>query len=128
APATAPPLPLPPPTKKESERRVSDVLKQIELPPNIPELGDLAPTASATPARQANTYKKTDPAAQKLSSRIRDLQVPDTLPNSSPGKGATAPSPTPVRPVISEDILERLRRPVEQLERLPQTPPSEPRE
>jgi len=112
-----------PPVKKDSP---SDLLKHIELPPEVPQLGELPRPALSASFRKVESYKA-DPAAQKLSNKIRDLQVPDASVTSAPSKMTPAPPETSAaRPIVSRDILEKLQRPVEQLQQLPEHRPPDP--
>ena len=119
----APPPVQAPPVKKDSP---SDLLKHIELPPEVPQLGDLPRPSSAASLRKAENYKA-DPAAQKLSNKIRDLQIPDASMTPAQSKATPLPADRSVgRPIVSADILEKLQRPVEQLQQLPEHRPPDP--
>jgi TonB family protein len=127
APVTAAPRPRETPNvKAEPDNLLRDVLKGIELPPNAPRLGDIAPPAPATPLRRVDTYRP-DPTAQKLSKTIRDLQVPD-VPAAMPTQESTATPIRPAQPVVSEDLLEKLQQPVARPQRSPERSAIAPRD
>jgi TonB family protein len=67
--------------------------------------------------------------AQKLSSRIRDLRVPEAAAGAPAGKSASTPAPmAPARPIVSPDLLDKLRKPVEPIESLPERQAIDPSE
>jgi len=121
APLTAAPPPREAPTAKtEPDNLLRDVFKGIELPPEAPKLGEITPPAPGAPPRLVETYKP-DPAAQKLSNKIRDLKVPEVPVAPSTSKPVPAPpKQAESRPVVSPDLLEKLQRPTEQIRRPPE--------
>lgn len=121
APLTAAPPPREAPSAKpEPDSLLRDVFKGIELPPEAPKLGEIPPPSPGAPPRLVETYKP-DPAAQKLSNRIRDLKVPEVPVAPSASKPVPAPpKQVETRPVVSPDLLEKLQRPTEQIRRPPE--------
>jgi colicin import membrane protein len=115
--------PSPPPADP-----LRDVFKGIELPPEAPKLGEIPPPVPAAPARRSQASRPT-PAAPKVSSRIQDLQVPEV----KPAPRVSMPAPvTPVQeqtgPIVSPDLLEKLRQPIDPIQRPPETRPIERKE
>ncbi len=117
-PVNVPPAPPPVPSAKQSNDIMRDVLKDIELPPNAPKLGEISPedTPRKAPAiklpsvpvvaetkesagKQAVTPLSpslTEESAQELDeelTKIKRLELPKEIPPPTP------PAETPVKPV-----------------------------
>ncbi|MEW6542319.1 MAG: TonB family protein [Nitrospirota bacterium] len=76
-PSAIKPAPVPPPSvAKRSGSQIRDLLRGIELPPDVPQLGDLpretAPTARVNPSRN-------DPVPQKFRKDLERLNVPEAV-------------------------------------------------
>jgi TonB family protein len=121
APVTAGPPPRQSPSPKNSDSLLRDVLKGIELPPDAPKLGEIAPPAPSTPSREVESYRP-DLTAQKLSNRIRDLKIPEVPLTSPTIKSAPKPqvAAMPTQPAIPQELLEKLQRPIEEIRRPPE--------
>ncbi|MCC2641724.1 MAG: putative Protein TolA [Nitrospira sp.] len=99
-------------------------MKDIELPPNAPQYGDLAPMKPAEVKRAAQPKSQRAPERSDLDAMLKRLKVPEMAAASieapkEPLKPAVAP---PKRASLSEEMNSDLDRELQDLKKL-QTPP-----
>jgi hypothetical protein len=104
---------------------MEDLLKNIELPPNVPQFGDLAP--SKPPERKRPIQTKVEvPQVRppsELDQALRKLQVPQMAPPTSPMESSKEPAkPMPMPPKVSS-LAEEMERDLKELKPI-QAPPT----
>jgi colicin import membrane protein len=131
APVLAAPQPVPQAAKSPSSAPVTnradvlrDVMKDIELPPNAPQYGDLAPMKPAEVKKSAQP-KVGGPERSDLDAMLKKLNVPEmaaaqTAPPQEPPKPAVTPTK---RASLSEEMNNDLDRELQDLKKLPSLPP-----
>ena len=131
APVLAAPQPVPQAAKSPSSAPVTnradvlrDVMKDIELPPNAPQYGDLAPMKPAEVKKSAQP-KVGGPERSDLDAMLKKLNVPEmaaaqTAPPQEPPKPAVPPTK---RASLSEEMNNDLDRELQDLKKLPSLPP-----
>ena len=131
APVLAAPQPVPQASKSPSSAPVTnradvlrDVMKDIELPPNAPQYGDLAPMKPAEVKKSAQP-KVGGPERSDLDAMLKKLNVPEmaaaqTAPPQEPPKPAVTPTK---RASLSEEMNNDLDRELQDLKKLPSLPP-----
>ncbi|MEK6802594.1 MAG: TonB family protein [Nitrospirota bacterium] len=131
APVLAAPQPVPQAAKSPSSAPVTnradvlrDVMKDIELPPNAPQYGDLAPMKPAD-AKKSAQPKVGGPERSDLDAMLKKLNVPEmaaaqTAPPQEPPKPAVRPTK---RASLSEEMNNDLDRELQDLKKLPSLPP-----
>ena len=131
APVLAAPQPVPQAAKSPSSAPVTnradvlrDVMKDIELPPNAPQYGDLAPMKPAEVKKSAQP-KEGGPERSDLDAMLKKLNVPEmaaaqTAPPQEPPKPAVPPTK---RASLSEEMNNDLDRELQDLKKLPSLPP-----
>ncbi len=131
APVLAVPQPVPQAAKSPASAPVTnradvlrDVMKDIELPPNAPQYGDLAPMKPADVKKSAQP-KAGGPERSDLDAMLKKLNVPEmaaaqTAPPQEPPKPTVAPSK---RASLSEEMTSDLDRELQDLKKLPSLPP-----
>lgn len=131
APVLAVPQPVPQAAKSPASAPVTnradvlrDVMKDIELPPNAPQYGDLAPMKPADVKKSAQP-KAGGPERSDLDAMLKKLNVPEmaaaqTAPPQEPPKPTVAPTK---RASLSEEMTSDLDRELQDLKKLPSLPP-----
>jgi TonB family protein len=131
APVLAAPQPIPQAAKAPSSAPVTnradvlrDVMKDIELPPNAPQYGDLAPMKPAETKKSAQP-KLGGPERSDLDAMLKKLNVPEmaaaqvAVPQEPP-----KPTVTPAkRASLSEEMNNDLDRELQDLKKLQPLPP-----
>ncbi|MBV6470722.1 TonB family protein [Nitrospirales bacterium NOB] len=105
---------------------LKDVMKDIELPPNAPQYGDLAPMKPAEAKRAAQAKLERSPDRSELDAMLKRLKVPDLAPAASadlPHEPAKPTVPPPKRASLSEELHSELDRELQDLKKLPPPPP-----
>jgi TonB family protein len=102
-----------------------DVMKDIELPPNAPQYGDLAPMKPAEVKRAAQPKPERAPERSELDAMLKKLKVPEMAGASidapkEPLKPAVTP---PKRASLSEEMTSDLDRELQDLKKLQTLPP-----
>jgi len=102
-----------------------DVMKDIELPPNAPKYGDLAPTKPAEVKRAVQPKPERAPERSDVDAMLSKLKVPEmaSAPADAPKeppKPAVAP---PKRASLSEELNSDLDRELQDLKKLQAPPP-----
>jgi colicin import membrane protein len=131
APMLKAPQPIVPAVKSSSavpirsKREVmEDLLKDIELPPNAPQFGDLAPSKPAETKRpiQAKYERPQERAPSEIDQMLKKLKVPDmTLPPVEMPKEQAKPMPVP--PKVAPSLAEEVNRQLKELKPI-QAPPA----
>ncbi|HEX2055515.1 MAG TPA: TonB C-terminal domain-containing protein, partial [Nitrospiraceae bacterium] len=138
---SAPTLTAPPPVQPtvkplpnapiRSKRDVmEDLLKDIELPPNAPQFGDLAPAKPAEAKRPIQTKfeRPQERVPNEIDQLLKKLKVPEKMPEKMP---ETAPpveppreqsKPMPVPPKVAPSLSEEINRELKELKPI-QAPP-----
>jgi TonB family protein len=102
---------------------LKDLLKDVELPPNAPQYGDLAPMKPADVKRAAQPKFERSPDRSELDSVLNKLKIPELSPpaepNREPPKLSAAP---PKHPSLSEELNQDLDRELKELKKI-QPPP-----
>jgi TonB family protein len=107
---------------------LKDLLKDVELPPNAPQYGDLAPMKPADVKRSAQPRFERSPDRSELDSVLKRLKVPEVPAAAEaerePSKMSAAP---PKHPSLSEELNRDIDRELEELKKI-QPPPVKPLE
>lgn len=128
------PQPIPQAAKSPSSAPVTnradvfrDVMKDIELPPNAPQYGDLAPMKPAEVKRAAQPRAERTPERSDLDAMLKRLKVPEMASAPVPAETpAEAPKQTvvpPKRASLSEEMNSDLDRELQDLKKLQTLPP-----
>ncbi len=130
APVLAAPQPIPQAAKSPSSAPMTkradvlrDVMKDIELPPNAPQYGDLAPMKPAE-IRKSARPKVGGPERSDLDAMLKKLNVPE-MAAAQVGAPQEPPKPaiTPTkRASLSEEMNDDLDRELQDLKKLPALP------
>jgi TonB family protein len=134
APTLTAPQPIPQAAKSPSSAPVTnradvfrDVMKDIELPPNAPQYGDLAPMKPAEVKRAAQPRAERTSERSDLDAMLKRLKVPEMA--SAPvavETPAEAPKQTvvpPKRASLSEEMSSDLDRELQELKKIQTLPP-----
>ncbi len=131
APTLTAPQPIPQAAKSPSSAPITnradvlrDVMKDIELPPNAPQYGDLAPMKPAEVKRTAQPKPERAPERSELDAMLKRLKVPDmaAAPVEAPPEAPKPSVAPPKRASLSEEMNSDLDRELQDLKKL-QTPP-----
>lgn len=131
APVLKAPQPIVPAVKSSpaapirSKREVmEDLLKDIELPPNAPQFGDLAPPKPAETKRpiQAKFERPQERTPSEIDQMLKKLKVPDMAPPPVEMPKEQA-KPMPVPPKIAPSLAEEVNRELKELKPI-QAPPA----
>jgi len=119
------PAAAPVPHRSEALR---DLMKDVELPPNAPQYGDLAPMKPADVKKAAQPKMERSPERNEFDDVIKKLKVPDMPVEAprEPPKLAAVP-PKPQQKSLSEEVNRELDRELEDLKKF-QPPPMKPAE
>ena len=134
APTLTAPQPIPQAAKSPSSAPVTnrsdvlrDVMKDIELPPDAPQYGDLAPMKPAEVKRAAQPKPERTPERSDLDAMLKRLKVPEMAAAPVPVEASPeAPKPTvvpPKRASLSEETTSDLDRELRDLKKLQTLPP-----
>ena len=132
APSLKAPQPILPAAKPSSvapirsKREVmEDLLKDIELPPNAPQFGDLAPTKPAETKRsiQAKFERPQERVPSEIDQMLKKLKVPEMAPPVDVPKEKEQAKPMPVPPKIAPSLAEEVNRELKELKPI-QAPPA----
>lgn len=106
----APPPAAPQPSRAialRPEAQIKDLLRGIKLPPQAPNLGDVAPAEIEAPVQRVQPAK-TDPAPRKLKREIdqllNGLSVPDTSATAEPAPPTRTPASTLTKQLQSLEL------------------------
>ena len=131
APVLAAPQPIPQAAKSPSSAPVTnradvlrDVMKDVELPPNAPQYGDLAPMKPAEVKKTAQP-KLGGPERSDLDAMLKKLNVPDmAAPQVAVPQEPPKPNVAPAkRTSLSEEMTSDLDRELQDLKKLQPPPP-----
>lgn len=134
APTLTAPQPIPQAAKSPSSAPVTnradvlrDVMKDIELPPNAPQYGDLAPMKPAEVKRAAQPRLERTSERSDLDAMLKKLKVPEMAAAQVPVEAPPEPpKPTavpPKRASLSEEMNNDLDRELKDLKKLQTLPP-----
>ncbi len=134
APTLTAPQPIPQAAKSPSSAPVTnradvlrDVMKDIELPPDAPQYGDLAPMKPAEVKRSAQPRPERTPERSDFDAMLKRLKVPDMAAAPVPVEAPpVAPKPTvvpPKHPSLSEEMNSDLDRELQDLKKFQTLPP-----
>ena len=134
APTLTAPQPIPQAAKSPSSAPVTnradvlrDVMKDIELPPDAPQYGDLAPMKPAEVKRAAQPKPERTPERSDFDAMLKRLKVPDMAAAPVPVEvPPVAPKPTVVPPKhrsLSEEMNSDLDRELQDLKKFQTLPP-----
>jgi colicin import membrane protein len=134
APTLTAPQPIPQAAKSPSSAPITnradvlrDVMKDIELPPNAPQYGDLAPMKPAEVKRAAQPRLERTSERSDLDAMLKKLKVPEMAAAQVPVEAPPeAPKPTavpPKRASLSEEMNNDLDRELKDLKKLQTLPP-----
>lgn len=101
-----------------------DVMKDIELPPNAPKYGDLAPAKPAEVKKAVQPKPERAPERSDVDAMLSKLKVPEmaSAPADAPKEPPRPAVAPPKRASLSEEINSDLDRELQDLKKL-QTPP-----
>ncbi len=135
APTLAAPQPIPQAAKSPSSAPVPnrndvlrDVMKDIELPPNAPQYGDLAPVKPAGMKRAAQAKPERSPERSDLDAMLKRLKVPEMAAaapvpaEAQPENQKPAVAP-PKRASLSEELSRDLDQELQDLKKVQTLPP-----
>lgn len=117
---TIPALKLPEVTSSKNARSkatVENMLRDVTLPPDAPELGDIKPMQAASAPRSAQP----DERVRNLQRTMEQLAVPDAKPVAPPVRAPSVPPPAPVPMPSQAERIEKV------LQSLPKAGSLEPR-
>ena len=134
APTLTAPQPIPQAAKSPSSAPVKnradvlrDVMKDIELPPDAPQYGDLAPMKPAEVKRAAQPRPERTPERSDLDAMLKKLKIPEMAAAPVPVEAPpVAPKPTvvpPKRTSLSEEMNSDLDRELQDLKKFETLPP-----
>jgi hypothetical protein len=132
APALRAPQPIPPVVKSSptapirSKREVmEDLLKDIELPPNAPQFGELAPPKPAETKRPIQTKfeRPQEKTPSEIDQMLKKLKVPEMARPADLPKEKEPVKPMPVPPKIAPSLAEEVNRELKELKPI-QAPPA----
>ncbi|MEP7152095.1 MAG: TonB family protein [Nitrospira sp.] len=134
APTLTAPQPIPQAAKSPSSAPVTnradvlrDVMKDIELPPDAPQYGDLAPMKPAEVKRAAQPRPERTPERSDLDAMLKKLKIPEMAAAPVPVEAPpVAPKPTvvpPKRTSLSEEMNSDLDRELQDLKKFQTLPP-----
>jgi hypothetical protein len=132
APVLRAPQPIPPVVKSSpaapirSKREVmEDLLKDIELPPNAPQFGELAPPKPAETKRPMQTKfeRPQEKTPSEIDQMLKKLKVPEMSRPAELPKEKEPAKPMPVPPKIAPSLAEEVNRELKELVPI-QAPPA----
>ncbi len=90
--------------KNRSKTTVESMMRDVTLPPDAPELGDVKPPQVATAPRRSPPEVR----SQNLQQVMQQLAVPDARPVAPPMGVPTVPSPTPAPAPSQAERIEKV--------------------